>query len=366
MGRHGTELATAATFTSESGTAEDAFWKAVALNKADPEVYAWGLQMHQRKWGGSASALAKVAHAAAAAPLENDPARRRVLEALEEAGCDTQAAALRSKIEADALAAIAAQPRDSQAHYELAQVYEKQNPARATREYKTVVDLRPDDPRAHYDLAENYWHRGRNHEAVTTFREALKLQPSWGRAHCELGWVLENARQFAESEKELRASLTYPMSTLGVYSAHLGLGKLYLFTHRADAACQELKAAVKTDPMMPDAYPFLCGALAETKQYKEAIRVGLYAERIQPNDVGAYISVGYAYAMLNQSEPAIEQCRAALRIQPNEPTAHGNLGDELYKTGQKEAARTEWETALQLDPNGPAGNEARQNLATKK
>ena len=294
--------------------------------------------MHQRKWGGNASALAKVADAAAAAPLENAPARRRVLEALE-GGMEAQATALRGKIEADALAAIAAQPRDAQAHYELAQVYDKQNPARASREYKTVVDLRPDDPRAYYDLAENYWHRGRNRDAVTTFREALKIAAGLGTRALRAGMGARRRKAVCRVGKRVANLSHLSHVNTGRLQRASGVGQTVLFHPPRRCGVSAVEGCCQEEAMMLYAYTLLCGALADTKQYREAIRVGLYAERMQPNDVNAYISVGYAYAMLNQSEPAIEQCRAALRIQPNEPTAHGNLGDELYKIGQKEAAR---------------------------
>ncbi|MBV9470743.1 MAG: hypothetical protein JOZ57_16005 [Abitibacteriaceae bacterium] len=59
------DLATAATFNSNSRIADAALWKALELNPYNASTYSWGLQMYQPKWDDDPAKLLKVAEAAA-------------------------------------------------------------------------------------------------------------------------------------------------------------------------------------------------------------------------------------------------------------------------------------------------------------
>jgi tetratricopeptide (TPR) repeat protein len=58
------EVAEAATFNGNRGLADTSLWKAHALDKSNNDVYSWGLQMYQPKWGGDQKKLLQIARLA--------------------------------------------------------------------------------------------------------------------------------------------------------------------------------------------------------------------------------------------------------------------------------------------------------------
>ena len=358
--------AEAGTFSGGKMWAEECYWKAVELDKSDPDVHAWGLQMFQEKWGGSPSDLQKVADIAVDAPLKTMAARRRIAWDLKEAGCQSQATTMYARMKDEEQVTVAREPNNAQAHFDLAACYEALHlDALATREYKTVVALRPGDARAHFDLAEHLVRRGRYRDGVKEYQEARRLAPNWGHAHLRLVWALKEDRQMAEAEKQLRQTLAYPLTDLDEANVHFGLAKIMLEAKRFPESAKELKSTIALSPMSAEGYSLLCGVLAEMKQFKPSIAAGLKALQLNPYDEAAHVSLSYAYGELNQQELSAEQCRIALRLNPNDPTPHLNLAEALYKMGQKEEARAEWQTTLRLSPTGPCANDARQGLMKK-
>ncbi|MBV9851746.1 MAG: hypothetical protein JO250_18915, partial [Armatimonadetes bacterium] len=65
-GRAWARIAEAATFDGQSAIADRAFWNALRWDPDHADVYGWGLEMYQEKWGGDPMTLAKVAGLAAA------------------------------------------------------------------------------------------------------------------------------------------------------------------------------------------------------------------------------------------------------------------------------------------------------------
>src|SRR5262249_12325301 len=74
----------------------------------------------------------------------------------------------------------------------------------AVTEYREAIRLRPDDAAAHYGLGNALRDQGRAAEAVAELREAIRLRPDFAEAHCNLGLGLRQQGRFRESLDESR------------------------------------------------------------------------------------------------------------------------------------------------------------------
>jgi tetratricopeptide (TPR) repeat protein/tRNA A-37 threonylcarbamoyl transferase component Bud32 len=102
-------------------------------------------------------------------------------------------------------AALAARPRDPEAHNGLGNLLSDQGkPAEAEREYREAVHLQSDDPLYHHNLGMFLAEQGRPAEAEAEYREALRIKPDYPEAHCNLGLAFRDQGRFREALDELR------------------------------------------------------------------------------------------------------------------------------------------------------------------
>jgi Flp pilus assembly protein TadD len=65
--------------------------------------------------------------------------------------------------------------------------------------FKEVADEMPDDPEVRFGLAGAYLDAGRAENAITEYRETIRLKPDYSAAHRGLGRALERAGHTAEA-----------------------------------------------------------------------------------------------------------------------------------------------------------------------
>ncbi len=104
---------------------------------------------------------------------------------------------------------------------------------------------------AHHILGSAYGYRGRYEEAVTQFKEAIRLKPDYAEPHSALGVVYgalgrgEEAR--AECGEAVRLKPDYA-------EAHWGLGFSYYILARDEEAIAEYKEAIRLKPGYAEAH----------------------------------------------------------------------------------------------------------------
>jgi Flp pilus assembly protein TadD len=87
--------------------------------------------------------------------------------------------------------AIALEPNNADAHYNLASVfYSQKRYDDAAREFSEAARLKPDDAVAQGRLAASLARAGKFEQAIAAFREALRLKPDWPEALNGLAYVL--------------------------------------------------------------------------------------------------------------------------------------------------------------------------------
>ncbi len=365
FGKAWDRVAKAATFADHPRQADQALWKDIALNKADPEAYAWGLQMYQSKWNDDPLKLRQVAQAIAGIAYPTVAQGLFAAKILRDnEGIDGQFQSERQALLTTLLArtqrAIAANPGDAQAHYDQAYALSLAgHKGEAITEYKNVALLRPTEAQSYFDIAQEYDQRERAVPAIAAYRQGLKLDPASAVAHYGLGWDLKNQGQLSAAEVEMRQAVKlapfYP-------EAHAGLAQVLATEHRGKEATAQMLQAVQLNPSLMPAVPELCTMLDEQGRYVESLAMGRRAIELNPGDGASMDTMADDYLHQKLWANSIQMSQAALQVNANDPVAHENLGEAYIGQGRKEEAQSEWNKVLTLD-HGPVAQAAREMLA---
>jgi len=202
-----------------------------------------------------------------------------------------------------------------------------------------------------YVDASDLWSKGKYHEAVPLYKNAVQLDPDFAMAHAALGGAYysfifnDPVDGKTEYEKALQlSSRTTERERLSIqagYAANLNhvgeannLYHLYLDKYRDDWRMRSNFA----------------GMLRETGQYQEAIQQYLEVIRIAPKDGGAYINIATSFSGLGQTADALRYYGQAFELEPTWKTS-GNLNHEygftLVRSGDETAARNVFALALE-------------------
>jgi len=189
---------------------------------------------------------------------------------------------------------------------------------------RKVVSDCGDSPRARYDLGFGLLANGNLKEAEVEFREALRLNPKFARAHYQLGVTL--ARRMEATGEETG-------------------------TYEWDFAISELRTAVELDSKDADARFNLATVLARKKVASEALVEIRECVRLQPLYLGAKALLGAMLYLNAEFEASIPHLRAGVAEQADSITAHDYLGLALMKTGRTQEAVEQFELVTRLDPD---------------
>jgi serine/threonine protein kinase/Flp pilus assembly protein TadD len=189
--------------------------------------------------------------------------------------------------------------------------------------YVTVaVALRPLSPGAHNNLGIALREKGQLDEAITEYRESLRLNKDYPAVHNNLGVALQRKGQLDEAIAEYRQALRLKKD---FPEAHNNLGNALRHKGQLDEANAELKEALRLDKDFAGAHFNLGNALHAKGQADEAIAEYRQAIRVQPDHLLAHYNLGNALGEKGQLDEAIAEYRQALRLQPDFVLAHNNL-----------------------------------------
>jgi tetratricopeptide (TPR) repeat protein len=213
-------------------------------------------------------------------------------------------------------------------------------------------------------------------EAVSEYKEALKIRPNYAEAHENLG----NAYLGTDTPGHLDKAVSEYEAALkiapGSAQAHNNLGlALSQLPGRLPDAMAEYQAALRISPDLVEAHNNLGNAFLgmDTPGHLEAAASEYEAVlKCEPNSVQGHNNLGLVYSKIPGRLPdAITEYEAALRINPEIAMIHHNLGNALLATpGQLPAAISQFEDALRIDPGLTDSSEnlqkARQLLSQSK
>ena len=197
--------------------------------------------------------------------------------------------------------------------------YVEAEAAYTARKYADAADLfgsytraNPENPWGHYMHGLSTWKAGDSEQAMTSFDEALRLDPQHRKS------LLNSAR-------------------------------VLLDTGRPREALERVERAMGLEPLSAEGLRLLGRARYEMNQIPEAIDAYQRAIALDERDVWAMNNLGLIYIQQDRSEAALPILARAVELRNDSPVFQNNLGTALERTGHYAAAGKAYESALATD-----------------
>jgi predicted Zn-dependent protease len=184
--------------------------------------------------------------------------------------------------------------------------------AEAAELFGSYTRANPDNAWGHYMYGLSSWKAGDPEQAMTSFDEALRLDPQHRKS------LLNSAR-------------------------------VLLDTGRPREALDRIERAMALEPLWAEGLRLLGRARYELKQIPEAIDAYQRAIALDERDVWAMNNLGLIYIQQDRSDSALPVLARAVELRRDSPVFQNNLGTALERTGHFAAAKKAYESALAAD-----------------
>jgi tetratricopeptide (TPR) repeat protein len=357
-------LATAATFIGDPVRADDAFWKAVHLNPRNVEIYEWGLEMYQAKWGGNPATLAKVVHLAMTTAFPPGADIYRLGVELESAGFPTQAKTMYARAIAQERILVRQYPKDANVHTALGTYLSRQgHEAEAETELKTALRLDPSASLARANLDRLYRKHNRTADSVNLLRTETQGAANVGAKTALAETLIHNSKdeKYDEPQKMLNEVLKVQPNN---YRANEDLAWILARKKQYDPALKVYGVAAKLKPTYDLPHREMGRIYRLQSKFDAAIREGELAVTLAPRSHTTLSSLAATYAAKGDNDKSIQLYRKAIEAAPRSAPDHMEFGVFLLKIGKKAEGRAELKHVLELNAP-PAMKKSAQDLLDK-
>jgi Flp pilus assembly protein TadD len=163
---------------------------------------------------------------------------------------------------------------------------------------------------------------GRTAEATVHFRNALRINPTDGKAYLSLGAALSGLGAERESRFAYEQALRFGQQSA---EAHYNLGVLLAGQGNTGEAERHYREAIRIDPALADAYNNLAMIDYARGDYAEAEMLLSRALQLNPRDELAHLNLGSLKQLQGNRDEAAAHYRAALALRPDLTRARLNL-----------------------------------------
>lgn len=227
--------------------------------------------------------------------------------------------------------------------------------------------------KSHEPGAEDYYLQGRGYLlsdinqsdlAIDVFKEALRRDPAFARAHAGLGEAYLDKYEFTKDPEWIRKARESCERALnlraGTIEARTVLGNIARIEGRYDEAASILRDVVARDPRNWEAWIRLARSYEGKRALTEAESAYRKALEIQPSYPGGYQNIGVFYYNQGRYDEAVRSFTRASELAPDNYKALNNLAAVFLQQGRFGETEQTLRRSLQLKPNPIAYN----NLAS--
>jgi len=214
--------------------------------------------------------------------------------------------------------------------------------------WSDCVQKSPLKARPHNHLGLALAKQGRLEEGISSYAEALRINPDYVDAHNNLGTALAGLGRFEEAASHCYEALRiHP----GFAEAHSNLGSALAGLGRFEEAASHCYEALRIDPSQAKIHFALASALAGLGKLEEAVGHFSLGFKIKPHSAEAHKDLGLALIELDRFEEAMNHFSEALKIAPAFAEAHHGLGLGLARQGKLQEAMNHFSQALRIRPD---------------
>jgi tetratricopeptide (TPR) repeat protein len=196
--------------------------------------------------------------------------------------------------------------------------------------------------------------RGNHQQAITRFRQALSLEPSYGPSHLLLGSSLLELGRNREAVGELRRSVGLMPSEP---TARLMLARAYEASDQWLPAVEVLQKLAALRPQDVEASYQLGKALTKLSGWSLA-----QIARENPDSARLHQALGQEYVIQEKYDQALNAYREAARSDPKLPEIHLGMAVILLQMKRLDEALAEIELELKLVPESRAAAETKVKI----
>lgn len=252
--------------------------------------------------------------------------------------------------------------------------------ANALAHWRAVTHLVPHDAMPFFYVGSTCEALGRNADAISAFREAIRRDPNMVEAHSALGLLLastgnvEAGKSALRQAIQLRPRFTQARVNLGVIlaqegktvdarnqyeevlriepgnaSALLNLGKLASAQGDKAGATRHYREALRREPRNAIAH-FNLGNVLSDSAPGEAIEHYRAAVTCNPRFADAQLNLALELAKANNTREALPHFAEYVELRPEDAEGHFNYGVALAKSRRFAEAMQQFRDTLRLDP----------------
>ena len=182
-------------------------------------------------------------------------------------------------------------------------------------------------------------------EKKASLEKLKELEPNSAYGHFAKGWLLNLERRFDEAITEYREAIRI---RLHFAEAHNGLGNVYYNLDKPGEAMAEYQAAIFLDPAYIEAHLNIAILHYQKNRLDQAAAAYLTVIQINPKHAVAQNNLGNVYYRQGAVAKAFQAYRRALKINPDLSEAHFNLAIALDESNQPVEALKEYRAFLRL------------------
>ena len=230
----------------------------------------------------------------------------------------------------------------------------RQNVRAAVNQYQSLLDSHPEATKPRIDLADIYMAGGENRrpEAISLYREVIRLDPDHSGAHYALAVAMESSGKTSEAlQLYAEAATLAPQNPL----PRIAEGRLLLKLGQPAEAWKSVNDALRRHPGSRDARVALgelAMAYSVADDWENARKA--YSQLIELDNTNALAHNNLAWSLGKHEQNydlAWEHAKRATELAPATPAYRATLGWILLEQNKPEQAEQVLKEALELNPS---------------
>ncbi len=194
------------------------------------------------------------------------------------------------------------------------------------------------------------YHKNKQYqEAINTYQEVLKLEPTNIATYHNLGNLLKKLKLYKESLQVYSMGLKQNPKD---FNLHNNIGMVFENIGDYNKAIAAYKNAVRINPNFAKAVNNIGVILYKQKKYDQSAQIFQIALNVDPDYIEVYSNMGAALNKAKKYEESIKALETAIKKMPNHSGAYTNLGNVYNKLHEYKKAVTYHEKSIQLEPTG--------------
>ncbi len=202
------------------------------------------------------------------------------------------------------------------------------------------------NPQRNYYRAYTLESLGFEDAALAEAREALRIDPSYGKSYNLIGKIYAKRKSFQLAFDNFRiAAINNP----GSRSTQMNLAFSYFDLKDYDGAVKRYQKIIKTWPKAAKPYFYLSKTYVMKDSLEDAWKVLETVRKIVPDDVFGVLGVGNAFMEREMYEEAFKVFSLVLGKKVYQDAVLVKLGEVLEKQGDLDGAKNKFQEAIQIN-----------------